>query len=72
MQGIKLSDWDKMANVEAHTMHYLKKGEVGEKLSLVINAIKSPKTQLMIEQFGMKQFVIKIKLKSELYYFSLS
>jgi patatin-like phospholipase/acyl hydrolase len=57
MQGIKLSEWEKMANVEAHTMQYLKREEVDKKLSLVINAIKSPKAQLMVEQFGMKQFV---------------
>jgi len=56
MQGIKLSEWEKMANVEAHTMQYLRKDEVGKKLTLVINAIKFPKAQLMMEQFGMKQF----------------
>ena len=56
MQGIKLSEWEKMANVEAHTMQYLRKEEVGKKLTLVINAIKFPKAQLMMEQFGMKQF----------------
>jgi len=56
MQGIKLSEWEKMANVEAHTMQYLRKEEVGTKLTLVINAIKFPKAQLMMEQFGMKQF----------------
>ena len=54
MQGIKLSEWEKMANVEAHTMQYLRREEVGEKLTLVINAIKSPKAQLMIEQFGIE------------------
>jgi hypothetical protein len=53
MQSIKLSEWEKMANVEAHTMLYLKKEEVGQKLALVINSIKSPKAQLMMEQFGM-------------------
>ena len=58
MQGIKLSEWEKMANVEAHTMQFLRREEVGEKISLVINAIKSPQAQLMMEQFGMKQFVI--------------
>jgi predicted acylesterase/phospholipase RssA len=29
MQGIKLSEWEKMANVEAHTMQYLKEGGSG-------------------------------------------
>jgi len=55
MQGIKLSEWEKIANVEAHTMQYLRKEEVGEKLTLVINAIKSQKTHFMMEQFGMKK-----------------
>ena len=58
MQDIKFSEWEKMANVEAHTMQFLRKEEVGRKLSLVINAIKSPKAQLMIEQFGMKNLVM--------------
>jgi patatin-like phospholipase/acyl hydrolase len=62
MQGIRLSEWVKMANVEAHTMQYLKRKEVGEKLTSMINAIQSPKTQLMMEQFGMKQ-VITIYIK---------
>jgi predicted acylesterase/phospholipase RssA len=60
MQGIKLSEWEKMTNVEAHTMQYLRKEEVSKKLSLVINAIKSPKAQLMIEQFGMKKWLCKL------------
>jgi len=58
MQDIKHSEWEKMANVEAHTIQYLRKKEVGEKLTLVISAIKSPKAQLMIEQFGINYFVI--------------
>jgi len=58
MQGIRLSEWEKMANVEAHTMQYLRRNEVAEKLTLMIDAIKSPKTQLMIKQFGMKKFAI--------------
>jgi hypothetical protein len=55
MHNIKLSEWEKMAHVGAHTMQYLRRKEVGEKLSLVINAIKAPKA---LKQFGMKQFII--------------
>jgi patatin-like phospholipase/acyl hydrolase len=58
MQGIKLSEWEKMANVEAHTMQHLRKEDVGEKLTLVINAIKSLKAQLTMEQFGKKKIAI--------------
>jgi len=61
MQDIQLSEWEKMTNVEAHTMQYLRREEVGEKLTLLIDAITSPKAQHMMEQFGMKQFVILIK-----------
>jgi patatin-like phospholipase/acyl hydrolase len=61
MQGIRRSEWDKMANVEAHTMQYLKRKKVGKKLTSLINAIQSPKAQLMMEQFGMKQFIMYIK-----------
>jgi len=58
MQDIKFSEWEKIVNVEAHTMQYLRREEVGKKLTSLINAIKSPKAQLMMEQFGMKQFVM--------------
>jgi len=56
MQGIRLSEWEKMANVEAHTMQYLRKKEVDDKFTSLINAIRSPKAQLMTEQLGMKKF----------------
>jgi hypothetical protein len=55
MQGIDLSEWEKLAYVEAHTMHYMKRKEVDEKLDLVVNAIKSPSTQLIIEQLSRKE-----------------
>jgi patatin-like phospholipase/acyl hydrolase len=58
MQSIKLSEWEKMANVQAHTMQHLRKEEVSQKLALVINAIKSPKAQLMIEQLGIEYFIL--------------
>src|SRR6266700_1144401 len=54
MQGIELSEWEKLANVEAHTTTYLRRKEVNEKLSLVVNAIKHPKAQLMMGQLGME------------------
>jgi len=58
MQNIELSEWEKLANVEAHTMQYLRRKEVDRKLSLVVNAVKSPKAQLMIEQLGMKKIAL--------------
>jgi predicted acylesterase/phospholipase RssA len=58
MQGIELSEWEKLANVEAHTMQYMKRKEVDEKLALVVNAIKFPSTQHMtIEQLSMEGFL---------------
>jgi len=54
MQEIEFSEWEKLANVEAHTMHYMKRKEVDEKLALVVNAIKFTGTKLTIEQISMK------------------
>jgi len=56
MQGIRLSEWEKMANVEAHTMQYLRTKAVDDKFTSMINAIRSPKAQLVTEQLGMKKF----------------
>jgi predicted acylesterase/phospholipase RssA len=58
MQGIELSEWEKLAYVEAHTMHYMKRKEVDEKLALVVNAIKFPSTQLTIEQLSMEDSLL--------------
>jgi hypothetical protein len=70
MQGLDLSEWEKLPNVDAHTMHYLREKEVLEKLALVVNAIQFPKAQLMMEQLGMAfSFKSKIKLP---YFISLS
>src|SRR6267378_3542804 len=54
MQSIELSEWEKLANVEAHTTTYLRRKEVDRKLTLVVNAITCPKAQLMMEQLGME------------------
>jgi hypothetical protein len=53
MQGIELSEWEKLANVQAHTMQYLRRNEVDEKLTLIANTLKFPRAQLMMEQLGM-------------------
>ena len=58
LYGMKLSEWEKIANVEAYTMQYLKREEVDKKLVLVINAIKFPKAQIIVEQFGITYSVI--------------
>ena len=44
MQGIDLSEWDKLSKIAAHTFHYLKKKEVDEKLALLVNAIRGRQT----------------------------
>lgn len=55
MQEIRLSDWEEMGSVEAHTSQYLKKKEISNKLALLINAICAPKAfgQPTIEQLSM-------------------
>ncbi|KDR67979.1 hypothetical protein GALMADRAFT_257519 [Galerina marginata CBS 339.88] len=54
MQRIELSEWEKLSNVEAHTAQYMKKKEVDEKLAVLVNAIRVPRAQFMIE-LGTKQ-----------------
>ena len=55
MQGVALSEWEKLSNVEAHTMQYMKKAEVAQKLALLVSAIRVPRGQLPLEQFSMEK-----------------
>jgi hypothetical protein len=64
MQGIEVAEWEKLANVEAHTALYMKKKKVHEKLNLVVNAIYIPKAQLMTTQLGMKEFIFIIYINN--------
>ena len=52
MQGIKLSEWERLSKVEAHTAQYLRRKEVDEKLVLLGKRIIAPKARLTIEQLG--------------------
>jgi predicted acylesterase/phospholipase RssA len=58
MQGIKLSEWEKLSNVEAHTTQYMKTKEVDEKLDLLVNAIRVPRAQLSLEQLSMEESLL--------------
>ena len=55
MQGIKLSEWETLSKVEAHTAQYLRRKEVNEKLTLLGKIIIAPKAQLTIEQLGTEE-----------------
>jgi len=55
MQGIKLSDWERLSKVEAHTAQYLRRKEVDEKLALLGKIITAPKGRLTIEQLGTEE-----------------
>ena len=54
MQGIELSEWEKLSKVEAHTAQYMRKREFTEKLALLVNAIRVPRAQLTLEQLSME------------------
>jgi hypothetical protein len=54
MQGIELSGWGELSNVEAHTERYLETNEVNKKLDLLVNAIRVPRAQLTLEQLSME------------------
>jgi len=55
MQGIKLSEWERLSKVEAHTAQYLRRKEVDEKLVLLGKVITAPKARLTIEQLGTEE-----------------
>ncbi|KAJ7747516.1 hypothetical protein B0H16DRAFT_1888734, partial [Mycena metata] len=50
MQGITLSEWEKLTYVEAHTAQYMKRKEGEDKLISVVKAIRSGASHLVIEQ----------------------
>jgi hypothetical protein len=58
MQGIELSNWEKLGNVEAHTAQYMKRKEVDEKLALLVDAIRAPRAQLTLEQLSMEESLL--------------
>ena len=58
MQGIELSEWDKLSDVEAHTAQYMKTREVDKKLALLVDAIRVPRAQLTLQQLGMEEFLL--------------
>ncbi|KAF9476075.1 FabD/lysophospholipase-like protein [Pholiota conissans] len=58
MQRIKLSEWEKLSTVEAHTVQYMKEKEVQEKLASLVSAIQAPRAQLALEQLGMEESLL--------------
>jgi len=52
MQGMKLSEWERLGNVEAHTAQYMRRKEFEEKLGLLVDVIRVPRAQLTIEQLS--------------------
>jgi len=53
MERIKLSKWERLSKVEAHTAQYLRRKEVDKKLVLLGKIVAAPKARLTIEQLGM-------------------
>ncbi|KAJ7937769.1 acyl transferase/acyl hydrolase/lysophospholipase [Mycena leptocephala] len=50
MQNIKLSEWEKLSNVEAHTAQYMRRKEVEKTFALLVNVMGNRRGQLTIEQ----------------------
>ncbi|KAJ7032981.1 hypothetical protein C8F04DRAFT_1261320 [Mycena alexandri] len=50
MQNIKLSEWEKLSNVEAHTAQYMRRKEAEKTLTLLVNVMGTHRGQLTIEQ----------------------
>ena len=65
MQEIKFSEWEKLSNVKAHTMQYMKKKEVDAKLGFLVNGIRVPKGQMTIEQLGTDNLSFRFNQKGD-------
>ncbi|KAJ7033029.1 hypothetical protein C8F04DRAFT_636243 [Mycena alexandri] len=50
MQNIKLSEWEKLSNVEAHTAQYMRRKEVEKTFTLLVHGMGTHRGQLTIEQ----------------------
>jgi len=61
MQGIKISEWERLSNVETHTAQYLRRKEVDEKLALLGKVITVLKVQLTIKHLGMEEHCLSIQ-----------
>ena len=57
MQEVKLSEWERLSKVEAHTAQYLRRKEVDGKLALLGKIIIVPKVGLTVEQLGKKKSI---------------
>jgi len=55
MQGMKVSEWERLSKVEAHTAQYLRRKEIDEKLGLLGRIITVPKARLTIRQLGTEE-----------------
>src|SRR4051812_32076859 len=72
MQGIQLSQCERLTEVEAHTSQYMKRREVDEKLTEVVNAIRFPRGQLTIKQLRASECLFEIHLITHSYHVSFS
>src|SRR5258707_10769611 len=60
MQNIELSDLEKISKVEAHTMQYMKRKEVDEKLALVVDTLRAPRSRLTIKKLSTRRSLLPI------------
>ncbi|KAJ7033023.1 FabD/lysophospholipase-like protein [Mycena alexandri] len=58
MQNIKLSEWEKLSNVEAHTAQYMRRKEVEKTFTLLVNVMGTHMGQLTLEQLSMADSIL--------------
>jgi predicted acylesterase/phospholipase RssA len=52
MQSVKLSDWERLSEVTAHTRAYMRQAETSERMDRAVRAIKERKAAISMEQIG--------------------
>jgi len=61
MQEIQLSEWEKLGNVETHTIQYMKRRVFDEKLTLLVNVIRIPRGKITIEELSTENLSSKFE-----------
>jgi len=66
MQGIRLSEWEKLDTVEAHTMQYMRRNETNGRLATLVKTVRLSRGQLPIGQLGTKYSICKHKIVTDI------
>ncbi len=60
LQEVSLAEWDKLSNVQLHTVQYLQKYDVGKRVNQLVEVLKCKLIIIPSRQFPFRQFTSRI------------